>query len=187
MDLPTLESMTHFEHSRKVSQISGLLAQANGFDPKTAQVIEHAALYHDVGKSSIPASILYKPGKLTPEEFELVKRHTSIGSRQINKVLRILTLAASLAQYHHESYDGTGYHGLAGEEIPQYARLVAVADVFDALISKRVYKEAWGADKVLKYLEDNAGTQFDNKYVKLLLDSADKILELYQNDNKEDK
>lgn len=179
MDLITLEKTPHFEHSRKVSQISGLLAKAAGYGPEQVHIIEQAALFHDVGKSYIPAEILFKPGKLTESEFAIVKQHTVLGHQQIKDTLRVLAIADAMANYHHEKYDGTGYHGLSGEGIPLDARLVAVADVFDALFSKRVYKDAWSVDDVLKYMEENAGTQFDKDFIKLLLLQISEILELY--------
>lgn len=180
MTLENLETLTHYEHSRKVSQISGMLAKHAGFSPSEADIIEQAAAFHDVGKSCVPQSILRKNGALTPEEYELVKTHTSLGVRQINNALRMLKTADVIAAFHHERPDGKGYpYGLCGSEIPPSARIVAIADVYDALSSKRCYKNAWRLEDVCGYMRQNAGTQFDREYVELLLDLIDTVAALY--------
>ena len=181
MNLQNLEILTHYEHSRKVSQISGMLARRAGFSPREADIIEQAAAFHDVGKSCVPDSILQKNGALTPEEYEIVKTHTALGAWQISDALRVLTAADTMAAFHHERLDGKGYpYGLGGNEIHPYARLVAVADVFDALLSKRAYKNAWSLDDVCGYMRQNAGTQFDSEYVELLLSLTDTVAALYE-------
>lgn len=181
MNLQNLEILTHYDHSRKVSQISGMLAKSAGFSPCEAGIIEQAAAFHDVGKNCVPQSILQKNGALTPEEYEIVKTHTALGAQQISDALRILVAADTMAAFHHERLDGKGYpYGLGGKEIHPYARLVAVADVFDALLSKRSYKSPWQLGDVCGYMRQNAGTQFDREYVELLLGLIDTVAALYK-------
>ncbi|GHU81032.1 hypothetical protein FACS1894191_7490 [Clostridia bacterium] len=180
MNLQALETLTHYAHSQKVAQISGILARHAGFSPKEAEIIEQAAALHDIGKNSVPESILLKPGKLTPEEFEIIKTHTTLGARQISDTAQVLTVADSMAKYHHERLDGKGYPcGLSGNEIPAAARLVAVVDVAEALLSKRSYKSCWNIHDVVEYMRQNAGTQFDAEYVELLIALTDTITAMY--------
>ena len=179
MDIQTLESLTHFDHSQKVAKISRLLAQYAGFPENEVHIIEQAALLHDIGKNSIPKEILQKPGKLTVEEYAIVKKHTTLGHRQIENAAQNLIAAEIVAETHHERPDGKGYFGLTDKEIHPYSRIVAVADVFDALYSKRAYKQAWNVNDVCSYMEKNAGTQFDSTYIKLLLKQINSILALY--------
>lgn len=180
MNLQGLEILTHYEHSRKVSQISGMLANRAGFSPDKVEMIEQAAVFHDVGKNFVPESILQKRGKLTPEEYDIVKMHPLYGAEQIANALRILSAADTMAKFHHERIDGKGYpYGLGGSEIHPYARLVAVADVFDALLSKRPYKDAWELKDVCDYMTQNAGTQFDRDYVELLIGLIDTVAAIY--------
>jgi len=180
MTLQDLETMTHYEHSRKVAQISGILAKHAGFSPVEAEIIEQAAIFHDVGKSCVPESILQKNGALTPEEYEIIKTHTVLGAQQINGVRQMLSAADTIAACHHERIDGKGYpRGLCGVEIHPYARLIGVVDVFDALASKRSYKDAWSLNDVCGYLRQNAGTQFDREYVELLMELIDTVSTLY--------
>lgn len=180
MDLKSIVEGTHFDHSKKVSQISALLATKAGYTEKDISVIEQAALYHDIGKSSIPASILNKPGKLTPEEFEIVKTHTKLGYEQIMEAVRILLVAAVVSQEHHERLDSTGYLHLPGREIHPYAKLISVADVFDALISRRAYKEPWDIHTIADFFQEEAGKQFEYDLVNLLLGALDEILVIYK-------
>ena len=180
MNLQNLVILTHYEHSRKVSQISGMLAKRAGFSSWEADIIEQAAAFHDVGKSYVPESILQKNGALTPEEYEIVKTHAVLGAQRISDALRILTAANTMAALHHERPDGKGYpYGLGANEIHPYARLVAVVDVFDALLSKRAYKNPWQLKDVCDYMQQNAGTQFDREYVQLLLSLVDTVAALY--------
>ncbi len=138
-----------------------------------------SAPLHDIGKVGIPDHILLKPARLTPEEFEIMKRHAAIGAESIERAekalgveFEFLQLAKEIAHYHHEKWDGTGYpEGLAGKAIPLSARLMALADVYDALISKRVYKEAFSHEKALGIIAEGRGTHFDP----LLLDTLLKI------------
>lgn len=131
---------------------------------------------HDIGKIVVSDKILRKPGRLTPEEYELMKKHAAVGGDVIREVLEgvtdedYLSFASDIATYHHEKWDGTGYpRGLAGDEIPLSARIMAIADVFDALISERCYKEAFPFDEAVRIIEEGAGTQFDPKLVGVFL------------------
>ena len=139
-----------------------------------------AAPMHDIGKIKIPDAILNKPGKLTEEEFEVMKKHSVYGSEIIKKTMEdveeedYFTVACNIANYHHERYDGTGYPcGLKGEEIPIEARIMALADVYDALISERVYKKAFSKEEARKIIKKGSGTQFDPELTELFLECVD--------------
>jgi HD-GYP domain-containing protein (c-di-GMP phosphodiesterase class II) len=172
--------MTDNDHSRKVSDISGILAKNAGYLPGTARLIRQAAHFHDIGKSGIDQKILDKPGKLTSQEYEIIKTHTLLGSQKIAEVVKMLTKAQMIAEQHHEKIDGSGYLGLHGNEIFPYARIVAVADVFDALISKRQYKEGWPIAEVIKYFQSFSGKLFDADLVSVLFEHIEEISDLYR-------
>ncbi|WP_027892282.1 HD domain-containing phosphohydrolase [Calidithermus chliarophilus] len=159
------------EHVKRVAANAARLAEALGLDFNTVDVIRHTAPLHDVGKIGISDLILKKPGKLTPEEFEVIKSHTVIGSGLLaGGRTEMLQVAERIARSHHERWDGTGYpDGLAGEAIPLEARIVSVVDVFDALTSKRPYKRAWTVEEALAELRAQAGRQFDPRIVEALL------------------
>lgn len=167
-------------HLRRVSKITGILAETLGFDIDDINSIALASVMHDVGKIGISDSILLKPGKLTSEEYENMKNHTHIGYNIFkDSKLKLLNTAANIALYHHERYDGQGYpEGKKGGEIPKECEIVAAADVFDALISKRCYKDPWPADEVFAYFRANSGTQFAPDVVDALLENADQILDV---------
>ena len=135
---------------------------------------------------AIPDAILRKPGKLTTEEFDEMKKHTIYGAKILaNAESRLLRLAAKVAIGHHEWWDGTGYpYGLKGDAISLEARIVTVADVFDALSSKRVYKGEWTVEDALKYIQERAGKQFDPKVVAVLTEKIDDILEARDEENR---
>ncbi len=165
-------------HVRRMSQVCFMLAQADGMPEDEVATLMHAAPMHDVGKIATPDAVLLKPGKLTEEEWEIMKQHPTVGLQILDGSQRpILKAAAVIAHQHHEKYDGSGYpQGLKGEAIHPYARIVAVADVFDALSHKRCYKDAWPAAKVTEHLREVAGHHLDPHYVDLLIRNMDKAL-----------
>ena len=139
--------------------------------------IAMAAAMHDIGKIKIPDRILNKPGRLTDEEYDIMKKHSIYGAEIIRKTMGdieetdYITVAYNIARYHHERYDGKGYpDGLKGEDIPLEARVMALADVYDALISERVYKKAFSVEKAREIILDGSGTQFDPCLVPLFLE-----------------
>ncbi|MBP5184919.1 MAG: HD domain-containing protein, partial [Lachnospiraceae bacterium] len=142
-----------------------------------------SAPLHDVGKINIPDTVLNKPGKLTDEEFEIMKTHTTAGKKIMERAISTLSgenylkEARNMAAYHHERWDGKGYpEGLAGEVIPLSARIMAVADVFDALVSPRVYKPAFPVEKALQIIREGSGTQFDPKCVEVFMDALPEVM-----------
>lgn len=177
-------------HVKRTGAYVGLIAKGlqeageykNILTDKFIEKLVQAAALHDIGKIMIPDSILNKPGKLTPEEFEIIKEHTLIGSELAREILTgvesvdYMELAEQIAHYHHEKWDGTGYPGrLRGEEIPLCARIMAIADVFDALISKRCYKEAYTLDEAFAIIKDSKGKHFDPLAADIFLKSRDQI------------
>ena len=190
------------QHVVRVGRYSGLLARKLGLDRATCELIEHASPLHDIGKIGIGDDILRKPGKLTPEEFEMMQRHVGLGKKVFQPLsftesqqLRshtllgdmminigsspLLRMASEIALTHHERWDGTGYPiGLKGTDIPISGRIVAVADVFDALSSKRVYKPAFPIDKCFAILEEESGSHFDPHVVAAFLSVREEIVKI---------
>lgn len=166
-------------HIWRMAAYSRALAEAVGWKEEDYKLLELAAPMHDTGKIGIPDAVLKKPGKLDKEEWKIMKTHTSIGHgilKQSNAPL--FQLAAEIAQNHHEKWDGSGYPaGLSAEQIPESARIVAVADVFDALSMKRSYKEPWPLPEILEYLKQNAGSHFDKQLIEAFMDINPIILE----------
>lgn len=167
-------------HVKRVAEYSKLLALKYGLSEEEAELLRIASPMHDIGKIAIPDTILTKNGKLTDEEFETMKTHTEIGYQLLkNSKRRILKAAAIIAHQHHEKWNGKGYPlGLKGEEIHLYARITAVADVFDALGTERVYKKAWDMERILDLFRQERGQHFDPDLVDLLIESIDEILEI---------
>ncbi|WP_127581273.1 HD domain-containing phosphohydrolase [Paenibacillus koleovorans] len=151
------------EHTQRVGRLAGLTARALGLPEEDVEQIESAAALHDIGKIGIPDHILLKPGKFSPDEFEKMKVHTSIGAHIIGDAFfPTLRLASEIALHHHERWDGNGYPaGLKGEEIPLPARIVAIADFYDALTHERPYKAAWSTDETIQEIERQQGKHFD--------------------------
>jgi putative nucleotidyltransferase with HDIG domain len=151
------------EHTQRVATLAARMARHLGESDRMVWLVRQAAPLHDVGKIAIPDSILLKPGRLEPEEFEVVKTHAVLGARVLaGEGSELLGVAERIARSHHERWDGGGYpDGLAGEAIPLVARLVAVADVFDVLVHERPYKEAWSVEAAAGEIRAGAGTQFD--------------------------
>jgi response regulator RpfG family c-di-GMP phosphodiesterase len=167
-------------HVRRMAQVCHLLAQESGMSDDETAVLMHAAPMHDIGKIATPDAVLLKPGRLTPEEWEVMKLHPTVGLQILDGSQRpILKAAAVIAHQHHEKWDGSGYpQGLKGEQIHPYARIVAVADVFDALTHARCYKEAWPVEQVRDYLREVAGHHLDPHYVDILIKNIDKAAEV---------
>lgn len=169
-------------HVLRMSHFARLIALQLGCDPAWCEDLLHAAPMHDIGKIGIPDHILLKPGKLTAEEYAVMQRHPLIGAEIIGECdSRLLQLAREVALYHHEKWDGSGYpHGLVGDAIPLSARIVAIADVFDALSSPRPYKAAWPLPDVLAYLEQQRGQHFEPAIVDALLAQLEPIQAIQQ-------
>ncbi len=165
-------------HIVRMSQYSALLAQKLGWSPEACELMLHASPMHDVGKIGIPDAILLKPGRFEPHEWEIMKTHATIGGDILEDGdSDLLMLARTIALSHHEKWDGSGYpHGLVGEAIPQAGRIVAVADVFDALTSSRPYKQAWPVEEAVAHIKDGAGSHFDPAVAAVFLASLPEIL-----------
>ena len=157
-------------HSARVSYYSQKIAEKLGMSEEQIRDIGYIGLMHDCGKLSIPGEILKKPGKLTPEEFDVMKSHTTNGGKLLEEFNAIDDIRDG-ALYHHERYDGTGYmEGLAGEDIPLVARIIGVADALDAMNSDRCYREHLTREVILSELENNKGTQFDPNIAQIMID-----------------
>ena len=161
------------QHSIRVSEYAVLIAKELGFSEQACDELRRTALLHDIGKIAIPDSVLNKPSRLTDEEYEIMKSHVVKGG-EILKNFTLLEHVEEGALYHHERYDGRGYvHGLKGEEIPLNARIIGLADAFDAMTANRVYRKKLDMDYVLSELQRGRGTQFDPKLVDLMLKLID--------------
>lgn len=168
-------------HVMRMSHYAKELALAYGLTEQQSEILLHAAPMHDIGKIGIADSIMLKPGKLTEEEFTTMKQHPEIGAEIIGDCgdSLLLKVAKSVSLTHHEKWDGTGYpNGLSGKDIPIEGRICALADVFDALTSKRPYKEAWSVEDTITFLQSQKGKHFEPKLVDLLIAILPKILEI---------
>ncbi|MDX1763112.1 MAG: HD domain-containing protein [bacterium] len=168
------------DHTSRVTRYCQLLATKIGLSEDCVELVTAASPLHDIGKLGIPDRILLKPDKLTEEEFEVIKNHTGIGYAMLLHSSRDLLKAAAIIAYqHHEKWDGTGYpQGLRGEEIHVYGRIVALADVFDALSSDRIYRPAWPDEKVINYITEEVGKHFDPVLVDIFVENLDAFLEI---------
>jgi response regulator RpfG family c-di-GMP phosphodiesterase len=166
------------QHVKRVAEYSGLIAHKLGLPDDEVNLIKMASPMHDIGKVGIPDTILNKPDKLDPEEWKTMQAHTTIGYNLLKHSERpILKTSAIIARDHHEKFDGSGYpNGVAGENIHIYARITAVADVFDALGSDRVYKKAWAMDKIIALFEEQRGKHFDPQLTDILLNNLDDFI-----------
>ena len=164
----------------RMAHIAGLVAEGLGLPEEQVRTIELAAPLHDIGKIAIPDSVLTKPGPLDDEEWKRMQRHPVIGHQLLQgSHNRFMQVAATIALHHHERYDGSGYPaGLAGTDIPIEARVVTVADVFDALISPRPYKRAWSIDEALAFITEQSGKILDPQCVRALTDSMPRLHEI---------
>lgn len=167
-------------HVIRMSHFARVLAEAAGFTPLEAEELLNAAPMHDVGKIGIPDAILQKNGKLTAEEWQIMRQHAQIGADIIGEHdSTLLRLARSIALSHHEKWDGSGYpNGLKGEDIPLEGRIIAIADVFDALTSVRPYKPAWTVEDALELLRRESGRHFDPRLVELFMTCLPQVLEI---------
>jgi response regulator RpfG family c-di-GMP phosphodiesterase len=170
------------QHIRRMALYSRLLAELLGLDAQRVALIEAAAPLHDIGKVSVPDAILNKPGRLDEREFAVMRAHAANGHELLSESSSaMLQLGAQIALTHHERWDGTGYpNGLAGEAIPLEGRIVALADVFDALMSKRVYKPAFPFEKTHAIIVEGAGTHFDPQLVALFDENRHRFLEIFE-------
>jgi HD-GYP domain-containing protein (c-di-GMP phosphodiesterase class II) len=156
-------------HTRRVTEMTLELAQLAGMSHADLVHVKRGALLHDMGKLGVPDNILLKPGKLTDDEWEIMRQHPQFACDMLSPIA-YLKPALDIPYCHHEKWDGTGYpRGLKGEEIPLAARLFALADVYDALTSDRPYRAAWSKEKALEYIQEQAGTHFDPHLVPLFL------------------
>ncbi|GAB6139551.1 response regulator [Methylosoma difficile] len=166
-------------HIWRTAAYCRLLAETIGWPKEQCELLELAAPMHDIGKIGIADTILKKTGKYSPEEYEAMKAHAQIGY----EILRcshapVFVLAAEIALHHHEHWDGSGYpQGLSGTDIPEAARITAIADVFDALSAKRSYKEVWSIEKIVAFFKESAGIHFEPRLVEAFLESLPNLLE----------
>jgi putative two-component system response regulator len=168
-------------HVSRVAYYSKMLAREYGLSEKEQDLLFYASPFHDLGKVGIDDNILLKPARLDENEFSMMKDHALIGYEILkDSQSEYLKVGALAALYHHEKYDGSGYpNGLKGEDIHIYGRIVSIADVFDALTSKRTYKEAWSFDDALSFLKEESGKHFDPKLVDIFLDNLDEVTKIF--------
>jgi two-component system response regulator RpfG len=169
-------------HVIRMAKYARIIAEELGLNPVECEDIEYAAPMHDIGKIGIPDTVLKKPGRFNDDEWAQMRQHTIIGHRILsNSQSRFIQLGAVIALNHHEKFDGSGYpNGLVGREIPLFARIVAVADVFDALMSPRPYKRPWQMQMALLYLREQSGSHFDPHCVEAFFNRLDEIKQVYQ-------
>lgn len=167
-------------HIVRMSLYAQVIAKYQGYSTRDAELIMNAAPMHDIGKIGIPDHILLKPGKLTPQEWQMMQTHTTIGAEILSgHDSELLCMAAEIALTHHERWDGGGYpNGLAGKSIPHAGRIVAVADVFDALLSKRPYKPAWPLERAIEEIQGMAGRNFEPAVVESFMASIPELLDI---------
>ena len=169
-------------HIKRVSEYMKIMAAAIDLDREESDSLVIASMMHDIGKLMIPEAILEKPGKLTAEEFAVIKTHVHLGYKLLEFAPgRVMEIARSIALEHHEKWDGTGYLGLKGEEIDYYSRIMAVVDVFDALMSKRSYKESWSIEDAYNEIVSQSGKHFDPQIVELFKEHFTEFLEVLNN------
>lgn len=167
-------------HVKRVALYTELFCQLLDMNEDRCELIKRASPLHDIGKVGIPDAILHKPGKLTPDEWEIMKTHAQLGQDMLSgSDLALFQIGTTIAGNHHEKWNGTGYpRGLKGDAIPLEGRIVALADVFDALGSDRCYKQAWPLDQVLALIRAEKGEHFDPLLVDLMLANLEKFLEI---------
>ncbi len=166
-------------HVQRMSKYAYVLAIAFGMDEAVADMLMNAAPMHDIGKIGVPDHILKKAGKLDAEEWQIMKEHAAFGGEILDEEAPspLMEMAKSVAMTHHEKWDGSGYPcGLKAEEIPLVGRIIAIADVFDALTSTRPYKPAWTIDRAIELIQNESGKHFDPVLVECFIDSLDELL-----------
>ena len=164
-------------HVLRMAKYSAMIAEAAGLDARYVETIERAAPLHDIGKIGVPDHILLKPGRLDPEEWEIMSRHPAIGYEILRgSPSKYVHMGAEIALGHHEKYDGSGYpQGLKADAIPLAGRIVAIADVYDALTSARPYKEPWSSEQALAFIADAGGKHFDPRLAAIFISLADRV------------
>jgi putative two-component system response regulator len=167
-------------HVKRVAEYTKILALYYGLSEEESEMLKQASPMHDIGKVAIPDAILNKPARFTPEEFEKMKEHAQLGYDMLKySQRRLLKMASIVAYEHHEKWDGSGYpQGTKGEDIHIYGRITALADVFDALGSSRVYKPAWEDEKIFKLFKEERGKHFDPKLIDIFLEHKEEFTEI---------
>lgn len=175
-----LQSQETGGHVRRVAEYTKILCKAWGMDGEMTWKVSTAAMMHDVGKLYVPIEVQEKPGRLNDNEYEQMKKHIFYGSQMFeNSSGDMMEIAKNIALQHHERYDGKGYLGIKGENIDFYARCVAIADVFDALVSRRPYKKPWSPEEARKQIVSQKGRQFDPELVDLFVKHFDEFMEVF--------
>ncbi len=174
------------DHVKRVAVYSDFIAKKISLDKNENELLNYASPMHDIGKIAVSDLILNKPGKLTKEEFELIKTHTTIGFNMLKHSNKpILKAAATIAHQHHERWDGKGYpNNLAKEDIHLFGRITAIADVFDALSSPRVYKDSWDNNKIYELYKSEREKQFDPQLTDIFLNNFEELVRVRDNYNK---
>ena len=176
-----LQSKETGGHVRRVSEYTKILCTAWGMSPEMVWMVSTAAMMHDVGKLYVPVEVQEKPERLTDDEYEIMKRHVYYGEKMFeNSSGELMEIAKLIALQHHERYDGKGYLGIKGEDIDFNARCVAIADVFDALVSTRPYKKAWTPEEAKRQIISQKGRQFDPELVDIFVAHFDEFLEIFK-------
>ncbi|WP_415717520.1 HD-GYP domain-containing protein [Maridesulfovibrio sp.] len=183
-----IDAKDHYtcSHSEEVAVVAQILAVELGLPPRECELLHIAGHLHDIGKIGLPDSILKKKGRLTPDEYEVVKMHPSMGADIVKPVASVsgLDQITGIILHHHERYDGGGYpHGFKGDQIPFGARLMAVADTLSAMASNRPYRAAIKFDRIVEEIKDCSGSQFDPRVVDAFLECADQIGEYFSGSN----
>ena len=179
-EMSETKSLETGEHIKRVAEYMKVLGKASGFDDEYNEKVSTAAMMHDIGKLMIPEEVLDKPGKLTEEEYNIMKSHVLYGEALLRDCPgEILKLAAVMAKEHHEKWDGTGYLGMKGSEIAYISRLIAVCDVFDALTANRSYKKGWTVDEAYEEIIKQSGKHFDPAVVRMFIIYRDKFREIH--------
>jgi len=165
------------EHIKRLSRYAAVIGRRIGLSSKDVEVLELAIPMHDIGKMGIADNILLKPGKLTAEEFAIMQQHTEIGAKILSGSHPLMVASRQIALSHHEKWDGSGYpRGTAGKDIPLFGRICALVDVFDALTTKRPYKEPWSLEKTLAFLQEGSGSHFDPELVDVFMQCLPEIV-----------